>query len=273
MTGSQWASQRTATTPRRLVDMYRWIDAREAASEWQLSYDDGPIIENVTSTVNISSRKPAGRANAKKSAPGTEPETRKKRLSRKERAPGARAEILAAAAEVVGQVGYANATVDKIVSAAGMAQGTFYLYFKSRQELFDAILPFAGMEMFSFIGERVRSSRDIFELETRGMMAFFEYMKRNPGFSRIINEAEAAAPRAYLTHLKLLKDRYVKSLSESRARNEFSNFSGEELEVVAYMLMSCRHYLHLRYMKMQPTGSSLEKIVDVYERFIRSGLK
>lgn len=227
----------------------------------------------MTSTVNISSRKPAGRAKAKKIDPGTKPATRKKRLSREERAPGARAEILAAAAEVVGQVGYANATVDKIVSAAGMAQGTFYLYFKSRQELFDDLLPFAGMEMISFIGERVKSSRDIYELETRGMRAFFEYMKRNPGFSRIINEAEAAAPRAYLTHLKLLKDRYVRALKESLAKNEFKNFNSEELEAVAYMLMSCRHYLHMRYMKMEPAGTSLEKVIDVYARFIRGGLK
>lgn len=218
-------------------------------------------------------RKVVARRGSKKSGSGAKPAIPKKRLSRAQRAPEARAEILAAAVSVVGKVGYANATIDKIVSAAGMAQGTFYLYFKSRQDLFDELLPYAGMEMFGFIGERVEGARTIYELEGRGMEAFFEYMRRNPGFSRIINEAEAAAPKAYTTHLNLLKDRYLKSLRKSVERGEIRTFADDELEAVAYMLMSCRHYLHMRYMKMGPNDLPLDKVVQIYSRFVRSGLK
>jgi AcrR family transcriptional regulator len=48
-----------------------------------------------------------------------------------------RAELVSAAAEVFAQRGVANTAVSDIVRAAGVAQGTFYLYFDSKD---DAVL-------------------------------------------------------------------------------------------------------------------------------------
>jgi len=47
-----------------------------------------------------------------------------------------RAQILRAAAGVFAEKGYSNSTVDEIASAAGIAKGSVYNYFKSKQELF-----------------------------------------------------------------------------------------------------------------------------------------
>lgn len=51
-----------------------------------------------------------------------------------------REQILDAAVEVFGSKGYAEATVAGIAAAAGIAKGTFYLYFPSKEEIFTAIL-------------------------------------------------------------------------------------------------------------------------------------
>jgi AcrR family transcriptional regulator len=51
-----------------------------------------------------------------------------------------RSQILDAAIEVFGNKGLDVATVDEIAQAVGISKGTIYLYFKSKDEIFDAIL-------------------------------------------------------------------------------------------------------------------------------------
>jgi AcrR family transcriptional regulator len=62
----------------------------------------------------------------KQTGPASSPRTRK-RLSRQELAAGARQAIFAAASKVVGQYGYAEASITRITEAAGIAQVTFYM--------------------------------------------------------------------------------------------------------------------------------------------------
>ena len=47
-----------------------------------------------------------------------------------------RAQLVAAAREVFGERGYHAATVDDITRAAGVAKGTFYLYFQEKREIY-----------------------------------------------------------------------------------------------------------------------------------------
>ncbi len=51
-----------------------------------------------------------------------------------------REEIINAAVEVFGKKGFAGASVSEIARAAGIAKGTVYLYFQSKEEIFTAIL-------------------------------------------------------------------------------------------------------------------------------------
>lgn len=51
-----------------------------------------------------------------------------------------RAALLAVAAREVEAVGYESLTVDHLAKAAGMARGTFYLYFSSRADIVKAVL-------------------------------------------------------------------------------------------------------------------------------------
>jgi AcrR family transcriptional regulator len=198
----------------------------------------------------------------------------RKRLSRTELSPEARRAIFEAAAAVVGEHGYADATIRRITEAAGIAQGTFYLYFESRQALFDGLLPHVGERMLRFIGERTRGARDLYDMEERGFRAFFDYLTLNPGFFRILNEAEVAAPRAFQQHFRLLGDHYVASLQRAVKSGEIASFGAGEMETVAYMLMAARSYLYLRYVKDRPGSPTLpEEAVRTYLKMVRHGLK
>ncbi len=58
------------------------------------------------------------------------------RKSREER----REELLACARQVFAEKGYHGATVDDIAARAGVARGTFYLYFDDRRTVFEALV-------------------------------------------------------------------------------------------------------------------------------------
>jgi len=203
--------------------------------------------------------------------PAAKPRTR---LTLQERTPAARNEIFAAAAKVVGEVGYVDATVSRITAAAGIAQGTFYLYFASRQTLFDELLLHVGRDVMDFIGGKIVDAKDVFDMEERALRAFFDYSSRNPGFFRILHEAEAAAPVAFQKHFKLLSKYYVASLKRGLISGDIRTFDQDELETVAYVLMAARDYLYMRFAQSKPKGRKMpEAVVQTYMKFLRNGLK
>lgn len=53
---------------------------------------------------------------------------------------GRRQQVLAAARRLFGEKGYHAASVSDVIEAAGIARGTFYLYFESKRAIFDEIL-------------------------------------------------------------------------------------------------------------------------------------
>jgi len=198
----------------------------------------------------------------------------RKRLTREERAPEARASIFKAAAKVVGEHGYAGASLIRIAEAAGIAQGTFYLYFDSKQTLFDELLPHVGKDMVDFVRQRVKGITSVIEMEERGLRAFFEYLQLNPSFFRILNEAETAAPTAYERHFNETASHFLNALKRGIRTGEIRTFDEEDLEALVYVFMATRTYLYLRYMKGAPPGSTVpEKAIAAYMRLVRDGLK
>ena len=197
---------------------------------------------------------------------------RPKRATREERAESLRNKILAAAAKVVGEYGYADASIGRITDEAGIAQGTFYLYFESRQAIFDVLLPYVGADMLVYIGSKVRGAKDFMDVEERGFRAFFEYLRLNPGFFRVLNEAEVAAPVAHAMHMKLLTGRYVKSLRRSLDNGEIRHFEERELETLAYIFQSARSYLYLCHIKGKGLKKLPDWVVQAYMKIVRSGL-
>jgi AcrR family transcriptional regulator len=193
-----------------------------------------------------------------------------RRPTRAEKAAATRQGLIEAAAGVVGEFGYADASVARITARANIALGTFYNYFETRQALFDTLLPELGQDLIAFVGDRVRGSRDTLEMEERGFRAFFEYLAANPGFYRILNEAETMAPKAHHKHFQALAIRYVAALRIGLARGDMPAYSEDDLETVVYLLMAARSYLTLRY--GLAGGKLPENVVETYIKFVRGAL-
>ncbi|CAB3804248.1 TetR/AcrR family transcriptional regulator [Paraburkholderia caffeinilytica] len=218
-------------------------------------------------------RKSTSRQNATELAEvETAPQNWRDAGSRDERTRLIREGLFRAAAEVVGEKGYQDTSITFITQRAGVAQGTFYNHFESRQDILDQLLPALGKDMLEHVGACASKGKTLFEREELGFRGFFSFLRIHPHFFRILNEAPSFAPKAYEAHLELVREGYMHFLRKARGGGEIRGFSERELEVVTYVLMSARLYLG-RYASQDGSNNEIpDWVVKAYCKLIRHGL-
>lgn len=181
--------------------------------------------------------------------------------------------LIKAAAHVIGKYGYSGATIARIAEKANLAQGTFYLYFDSRQDLFDKLLLHLGEDMQKYLAEQVMGAKDYFEVEERGLRAFFAYIKKNPAFFRVLKEAEVHAPQAFHAHEAAAHKRYYQSLSRAQRVGQISELQPRELDLITHILMGMRYSIQYGFANSHFDKNGIpDWIVESYMRFIRGAL-
>ena len=194
------------------------------------------------------------------------------KLNRVERNAWTKRKIFDAATKMVGKYGYAEASVARITEEAGVAQGTFYNHFQSRQELLDQLLPKIGIDMVHFIRERTGTA-DAARQEIERFSAFFEFIREVPEFLRILNEAEYFAPIGYQKHLDNIATAYVRILRRARLAGAIVDFSDEEFEAIVHMFMGARGYLSRRYSYVGGKVTAVpDHVISAYQKLVTRGL-
>jgi AcrR family transcriptional regulator len=88
--------------------------------------------------------------------------------------------ILDAAREVFGELGYETATVRDIIRRTGLAAGTFYNYYRSKEEVFAALAD-DGARRFGPILKGLRGHGHSFETFVElAIAAYFEFLAGEP---------------------------------------------------------------------------------------------
>lgn len=99
-----------------------------------------------------------------------------------------RREIVAAAREVFAIRGYHAASIDHVIERAGIARGTFYLYFEGKHDVFESLLEEALAELRARI-KRVDLGPGAMppHVQLRGsLVRALEYVLENPHFTRLL---------------------------------------------------------------------------------------
>jgi AcrR family transcriptional regulator len=155
-----------------------------------------------------------------------------------------RTKLLEAAEQVFGDLGYHDASIVKITEAAGVGQGTFYLYFATKKDVFDELI--RDMNRRVRHAMRAASSRGTTRLEAEllGFGAYFRFTTEHPALYRIIRQAEFVSPAMLRYHYDKLSEGYIEGLREAVARGEIGDI---DPEVTAYALMAAGEMLGMRW--------------------------
>jgi AcrR family transcriptional regulator len=183
----------------------------------------------------------------------------------RERGARTRQKLLDAAEEIFADVGYHEASIVKITETAGVAQGTFYLYFESKKQVFDELVRDLNRRVRHAMKEASSQGQTRLESEVLGFAAYFRFTAEHKALYRIIRQAEFVSPEMLRYHYDRLSEGYVEALREARDTGEVGEI---DPKVTAWALMGMGELIGLRWLLMENRDRMPKSVLDELERII-----
>jgi len=179
--------------------------------------------------------------------------------------------ILDAAREEFGDRGFADSSIVGITQRAGVALGTFYTYFDSKEALFQALVRDMSAQVRETVGPAFRDAGNALDAERRALELFLRFARDHRDIYRIIDESEFVDPSAYREHYETTATRIAARLRDARDRGEVArDLSDQDLEIFAWASMGANVFLGLRYSVWD--SADPKRVADVANRLLRKGL-
>jgi AcrR family transcriptional regulator len=186
--------------------------------------------------------------------------------------------LLAAARAVFSARGYAGATVDEIVAAAGMSKGAFYTHFGAKEEIFFALLEGRGDYNRARFVDTCRAYPDLVERVLCIVETIAGYAGEDPAWAALSVEFMAHAMRdaAVGERMARLHADWRQLIGEllRDAESTTSSPSGIDVDSLAVCLVSLLDGL-IMHARMEPAlfaGTSLRARVEPLVRLWIGGM-
>jgi AcrR family transcriptional regulator len=176
-----------------------------------------------------------------------------------------RQRVIDAAEAVFAQHGYHDASIVKITEAAGVGQGTFYLYFGSKKDVFDELVRDLNRRVRHAMKEASSQGKTRLEAEELGFRAYFRFTAEHPALYRIIRQAEFVSPEMLRYHYERLSSGYVEALRTAVDRGEIAEL---DPEVAAWALMGMGELTGMRWILWDEAGEMPERVIAELRRII-----
>jgi AcrR family transcriptional regulator len=177
-----------------------------------------------------------------------------------------RRRLLDAAELVFGDLGYHDASIVKLAERAGVAAGTFYLYFDSKKAIFDELVRDLNRRVRHAMKEGSSQGTNRVESELLGFDAYFRFTSEHPALYRIIRQAEFVSPEMLRYHYDRLSEGYIEALEASVESGEIGKL---DPEAATFALMGIGEMIGMRWILWGEGQPIPRRVRDELERMIR----
>lgn len=152
-----------------------------------------------------------------------------------------REQILKVASELISRKSYHDVTVDEIASAVGVAKGTIYLYFPSKERLYLEILE-DSFEAIESLLEKEIAKRDSAPVKLKKVLRLiFEFYQMNLDVLRILSRDETHLIREHFQfteHWRLRRIKlYEKILEKGQREGSFRPMNTKLVAIIIFGLV------------------------------------
>ena len=176
--------------------------------------------------------------------------------------------LLDAAAIEFGERGFHEASISGITRRAGTALGSFYTYFDSKDEIFQALVRYMSEQLRDYVTPIVQAAPDGIAAERIGLESFLRFVRDHKEIYRIIDEAEFVDYASYRRHYETTVARVRQRLEAGAARGEIRADVGE---IHAWAIGGMNVFLGMRY-GLWDEGVDIEEIARVANDLLANGL-
>jgi AcrR family transcriptional regulator len=180
-----------------------------------------------------------------------------------------RRRILDAAQREIGRRGFVEASISSITAEAGVGQGTFYLYFQSKEEVLRELVTHMGRMLRQHLTEATAGAGSRIKVERKGLKAFIEFVRRNPDLYRIVEESQFVDEQVYRRYYMDFAATYRAALTAAETRGEIRPGNAE---VRAWALMGIAVFLGQRY-GLWDVATPLEDVIGPALDLIARGIQ
>lgn len=179
-----------------------------------------------------------------------------------------RQKILHAAEDAFGRAGFFRASISDITRGAGVAQGTFYLYFQNKEDVLGELVRHMGRELRRMLTHSIPVGLSRLDAERAGLAAFMEFISERQNLYRVVQESLFVDEQIYKDYYMDFARGYMSALEKSVEKGEIRD---GDLEVWAWVLMGIGHFLGVRFGLWEKNGLG-ERELDAVMDFIRNGI-
>ena len=166
--------------------------------------------------------------------------------------------------------GYHYTTIKDITSEAGVAAGTFYLYFKNKFVLYKYLLIEIQHDIRRTIAQKVSLVEGRYEKEREGLKTFIQYTIDNPHSYNIIWESLFIDKTLFMDYYSGFAKRYEKGLNQSIKDGEMHYV---DTELVSYIFMGVANFIGLKVLfNLGSNNDDIELVVDNVMKIIKTGI-
>ena len=189
-------------------------------------------------------------------------------VPRSDRGRATRARLLSAAEESFGEHGFAAASVSDIVRRAGVSQGSFYVYFPSKESIFEELINDMARDIRRTTREAAAAAQSRNDAEVAGALAFFSWLRGHRYLHRILHQIDQVDESISKQFYRSIAAGYVSGLEASI---ELGEVEAIDPELLAYALMGISHFVSMRYVLWTEDDFPLALVND-FERILRNVL-
>jgi AcrR family transcriptional regulator len=179
--------------------------------------------------------------------------------------------ILDAARDEFGERGFSDSSIVGITRRAGVALGTFYTYFDSKEAVFQALVKDMSAQVRDHVAPAFKDAADALDGERRALESFLKFARRHRDVYRIIDESEFVEPAAYREHYETTATRIAARFKAARGKGEIAqDLTDRDLDILAWAIMGANVFLGLRFAVW--SSADPKRVADVTSRLLRGGL-
>ena len=178
--------------------------------------------------------------------------------------------ILNAAVQVIYEKGYYEASIKDITSLAGVASGTFYVYFEGKYQLFKYLLLQCSHMIRKHLNQSTKHCTTRREKERTGMRVWLEFLVKNQFIFHIVWEALYVDKQLFMDYYGSFCISYMRGINEDKITGEVRDIDSE---VLAYILMGATNFFGLNWTMFKENGhAEIDMVVNEFMKIMDGGI-